>query len=620
MAIEEPRFPGVETGDHIKPITSVRVLGENGTEDEELARPFSVNEVLGSRGKRIRVVRTAREACATILPGEDVVWDLETGGLNPWRAPIAVISLFGRESQVPCILHVRGEIPPEIRQLMQSPRSWVSHNGTNFDRPFLHQSGINTYREGMEHYDTLVGESVTKTSGRHDVRVNLQATLARRVGKKVTKDADHGSWMNSELDAQQVAYCVDDVQFGHRLRDAQVQKCTEEGRLGALEFEQRLCQVVTSMVLTGLPIDLDALGLWHEESEKLTSEAGTRIFAVVGSSFNPGSPVQVKKAILEEFGLELQSTRADILEDLAQYDTPIGRFCKDILTWRSGTKRTGMYDPDWMNQHVQYDGRIHGKFWQIGAETGRFTATDPNMQQWPRDGRRVIGGEEGMVIVAGDYEAIEVMVAAGLANDANLLEDCLGDPHANLAKFFTGGRELTAEAFAEIRRIAKAGNFTLLFGGGVKRFHEACLASGAKITLPEARQFVDQYLRRYAGITRMRQQAFRMADSGVVKLVFPAGLRRVMVGPEVTPTRILNNVVQGTAAAGMKYAMVELYDRGLVHGYLGSTVHDELVACVPVDEADTYSHELRECMLVGMARAISGIPTRVSLKVGSHWK
>jgi DNA polymerase I-like protein with 3'-5' exonuclease and polymerase domains len=118
----------------------------------------------------------------------------------------------------------------------------------------------------------------------------------------------------------------------------------------------------------------------------------------------------------------------------------------------------------------------------------------------------------------------------------------------------------------------------------------------------------------------MRQQAFRMADSGVVKLVFPAGLRRVMVGPEVTPTRILNNVVQGTAAAGMKYAMVELYDRGLVHGYLGSTVHDELVACVPVDEADTYSHELRECMLVGMARAISGIPTRVSLKVGSHWK
>jgi DNA polymerase I-like protein with 3'-5' exonuclease and polymerase domains len=426
--------------------------------------------------------------------------------------------------------------------------------------------------------------------------------------------------MNSELDAQQIAYCVDDVQFGHRLRDAQVKKCTEEDRLGALDFEQELCQVVTSMVLTGLPVDLSALGLWHEESKKRIAEAEGRIFATTGPSFNPGSPVQVKKAIEEAFGVELQSTRAEVLEELSQFQTPLGTFCQDILTWRAGTKRTGMYDPDWMDQHLQYDGRIHGKFWQIGAETGRFTASDPNMQQWPRDGRRVIGGEDGMVIVAGDYEAIEVMVAGGLANDANLLEDCLGDPHGNLAKFFTHGRDLTEAEFTEVRRIAKAGNFTVLFGGGVKRFHEACLAGGAKITLSEARQFVDQYLRRYAGIARMRQQAFRMADSGVVKLIFPSGLRRVMVGPEVTPTRILNNVVQGTAAAGMKYGMVELYRRGLVHGYLGSTVHDELVACVPADEAEDYSSELRECMVFGMARAISGIPTRVSLKVGSHWR
>jgi DNA polymerase-1 len=620
LAVEEPRFPNAEVGDHIQPTIGIRYL-EDTTDlevDDELSRPFSINEVLGKRGKRVKVVRDPREACTTILDGEAVSWDLETGGLNPWSAPIAVISLFGEKSQVPCIIHVRGAIPPELKKLMQSPRLWISHNGTNFDRPFLHQAGINTFRDGVTHYDTLVGEAVTKTSGRHDVRVNLQATLARRVGKKITKDADHHSWMNPELDAQQVAYCVDDIQFGHRLRNAQVKKTTEEGRYGAIEVEQELCQVVTGMILTGLPLDLEALGRWLAESAERIDEAGTRLRDTAGD-VNWGSPQQVKRAIYDCFNVELESTRADILEDLAQYDTPMGKFCADILLWRKGTKRTGMYDDSWLNQYVQYDGRIHARFWQVGTETGRFSSTDPNFQQWPRDGREVIGGEEGCYIVAGDYDAIEVMVAAGLANDANLLEDCLGDPHGNLARWFAGDRELTEDAFKETRRIAKAGNFTMLFCGGVKRFHEACVASGAKITLSQARQYADNYLKRYSGIERMRQQAFRMADSGVVKLNFPTGLKRVMVGTEVTPTRIVNNIVQGTAAAGMKYAMLEMYKRGLVHGYLGSTVHDELVSCVPIDEVDNYAHEMEDAMIAGMKRAIQGIPTRVHIKSASHW-
>jgi DNA polymerase-1 len=620
MTLEQPLVPGTETGDHIQPVMGVRYLEDTkGLEpDDELSRPFSVTEVLGKRGKRIKVIRDVREACATIQPGETVAWDLETGGLNPWQAPIAVISLYGERSQIPCVIHVRGAIPPELKRLMQTPRLWVGHNTTNFDRPFLHQSGINTFREGLTHYDTLVGEAVTKTSGRHDVRLNLQATLARRVGKKITKDADHHSWMNPELDAQQVAYCVDDVQFLLRTMEAQVKKTTEEGRYGAIKVEQELCQVVTGMILTGLPIDAEALQEWHAESILRIGEAGDRLRTAAGD-INWGSPLQVKRAFADCFDLELQSTRVEILEDLAQYDTPEGRFAADIILWRKGTKRTGMYDEEWINSHVQYDGRIHARFWQVGTETGRFSSTDPNFQQWPRDGRRVIGGEEGHEIVAGDYDAIEVMVAAGLAKDEALLEDCLGDPHGNLGKWFAGNRDLSEAEFKEVRRIAKAGNFTLLFCGGVKRFHEACVASGAKISLADARKFTDNYLRRYEGINRMRQQAFRMADSGMVKLNFPTGLKRVMVGPEVTPTRIVNNIVQGTAAAGMKYAMIELYKRGMVHGRLGSTVHDELVACVPVDEVEEYSHELEDAMIVGMERAIQGLPVRVGIKRGTHW-
>jgi DNA polymerase-1 len=610
--IEVDDTEGEEAGD----FTSAD-LPEGGAAIGGISKPYSTTAVMGPRGKIIPVIRDWREALATITPTETVSWDLETGGLNPWRDPIAVISLYGAESQQPAILHFRGQIPTEVKRFMTSTRLWIDHNGTNFDRPFLACNGVNVFRDGIRRYDTLVGEAVTKTSGRHDVRLNLQATLARRVGRKITKDADHNSWMNESLDPSQLAYCVDDVQFLPGVMQQQIEKCTTEGRLRAIEVEQELTLVVTAMIMTGLPLDQDALAAWHKGSQERIKAAGDRLRAITGD-INYGSPVQLKKAFSTCFNMEMASTKAEILDDLGQYDTAVGQFCRDVKMWRQGTKRTGMYDEGWINKFLQYDGRIHARFWQVGTETGRFSSTDPNFQQWPRDGRSVIGGEDGMEIIAADYDAIEVMVAAGLAGDGQLLEDCLDDPHIRLAMAFSGmPRE---EIPSEVRRIAKSGNFTFLFGGGVKRFHEACLAGGSKMTRNEARELMDWYLRRYSGIAKMRELAFRMADRGTVKLDFPTGLRRVMVGPEVTPTRILNNVVQGTAAAGMKYAMLEMYKRGLVHGYLGATIHDELVSNVPMDEADEYQEQMQDAMICGMERAIRGIPTRAGIKRGSHWR
>lgn len=582
----------------------------------EYAEPVSVTEVKGPRGKKIRVIREWREALATIIPEEAVAWDLETGGLNPWQAPIAVLSLYGEQSQVPCILHLRGAVPGEVARFLESPRLWISHNGTNFDRLFLEQEGIDTFAGGMEHYDTLVGEAVAKLSGRHDVRINLQATLARRIGKKIAKDADHHSWMNEELDPKQVAYCVDDVFSLHRLRHTQIKDCAADGRKRALEVEQKLTNVVCAMILTGLPIDLEAFDRWQEESAERILQAQEYMLEVAGP-INFGSTQQVKRVFNEVLGLDLQSTRAEVLEDLAQYETPAGLFAKNLSLWRKGTKRTGMYDPEWMNQYVQADGRMHGRFWQVGTETGRFSGSDPNLQQWPRDGRMVVGGEDGMLMVYGDYDAIEVMVAAGLAGDRQLLEDCLGDPHMRLAMHNTGLAE--GQIDRELRRTAKAANFTLLFCGGVKRFWQSCVAGGSKMSLQEARTFVDEYLRLYEGIDRMRNAAFRQAERGTAELNFPTGLRRVLVGPEVTPTRIVNNIVQGTAAAGLKYGLLEMWDRGMVRGYLGATVHDENVACVPKRIAPDYKAQMEEAMVLGMNQAITGIPTRVHAKIDTHW-
>lgn len=607
---------------------------------DDNVQPLAANRVKISPRRSVTVVRDIREACATIIPGEDVSWDLETGGLDPWRAPIAVISLYGSVSQTPIVLHLRGAMPDDVRALMSTKRLWIGHNVTNFDRLFLEARGIDTFAMG-DHYDTLVGEGVAKTSGRHDVRVNLQATIQRRIGRKIAKNADHNSWMNPDLDEDQLAYCVDDVMALHRVRQEQIEKVESEGRGRAMVTEQELTNVICAMTLNGMPLDPVALAAWHKESREAMAEAGARLREVIGrpfvedvegltakekraaDPFNVGSPMQLKKFIADRFGIELKSTEKGVLEEIAEVENDLGQFVRDVLTWRPGKKRTSMYDADWVHKYVQRDGRIHPRIWQVGTETGRTSATDPNMQQWPRNGRKVLGGEPGMLVVAADYDAIEVMIAAAIARDEQLLLDCTktddhdGDPHMALAAFMTGIDPSVMKK--EERRLAKAANFTLLFGGGLNRFHQQCRLGDRSISEGTTSDYFNRYLRRYPGVDQMRMKARRAANAGVVSLDFPSGLRRVVAGPECRPTILINNAVQGTAAAGAKYAMLELWRRGLVRGRLSLMVHDELVSVVPEREAEEYANELSESMVVGMNRAIAGVPTRAPAKISTHW-
>jgi DNA polymerase I-like protein with 3'-5' exonuclease and polymerase domains len=82
-------------------------------------------------------------------------------------------------------------------------------------------------------------------------------------------------------------------------------------------------------------------------------------------------------------------------------------------------------------------------------------------------------------------------------------------------------------------------------------------------------------------------------------------------------TQILNTYIQGSAAAGMKSALMEADRRGLTK-YIGATVHDELVAAVPDSEVADFTHELEEAMVAGMAEVID-VPVAVESAVGKNW-
>jgi DNA polymerase-1 len=236
----------------------------------------------------------------------------------------------------------------------------------------------------------------------------------------------------------------------------------------------------------------------------------------------------------------------------------------------------------------------------------------------------MFGGEAGRVVIKADYDSIEVVVAAAIAGDENLLEDCrTGDPHSALASWFTGVP--VADLTKDQRRLAKAGNFTILFGGGPSRFYEAASMGGGGITEREARKFFNRYLERYPRIDRMRQAAYARAHRRHVSLTFPTGLRRDLNGAEIRPTILINNSVQGTAAAGIKMSMIEMWRRGM-GDYYAAMVHDENVLTASEADANDVAHELEECMIVGMRAALNklhldveNIPIGCAPSISSHW-
>jgi DNA polymerase-1 len=293
-----------------------------------------------------------------------------------------------------------------------------------------------------------------------------------------------------------------------------------------------------------------------------------------------------------------------------------------IVKIRKAKKAVEFYDDYWINRFVSPQGRVHAKFRQAGTATLRFSSSDPNFQQWPRDMRQCIGGEEGMTIVASDYKQIEVVIAAELAGDQKLLSLIArgGDIHTMVAAQALKIPEHNVTS--KQRKAFKAGNFCFIFGGTPETFRDYALSFGADLTMAEAQQIHDLYFSEFEGLRKWKERAIEVVQDKsrqVVEIRLRSGGVRHLLRREGTlkSTTILNTNVQGTAAAGMKFAILECKKAGL-DIFFGATVHDELVACVPTRHAQAYAEALQAAMVRGMAKVLR-TPANTDLHVANFW-
>ncbi len=581
-----------------------------------------------------QLIRTAEGAYQAFKDEDELGLDIETSGLNPWKDKIAVVQLSGARSGKIAVLHLRGApIPDALRALLQDPsKTFLGHNQLGFDVPFIANAGVDVFR--AKFVDTMVVEQCLLPAGRRDVRVNLKDTLERRTGIRIRKDMNHEGWMWETLDEAQLQYAAGDVADIHLLKKEQYKRAKELGVMGALQTELDLAPTVLRMTLNGLPFDHDRFALFQRKQVDQANDAAFALRSVFGEAVNLNSVPQLKAAFAGQ-GLTLDSTaKATLIKHCLMADIPpdgstpvddlLSLFNSGIpagligilLTHRTAATRLKMYKSEWVDQYV-YDGRLHARFLQLGTDTGRFSSRNPNMQQLPRDMRFVMRAAEGLKMVWADYPQIEVRVMAHKAGDDALMEACNSeDLHKTIAAEAYG---LTlADITKEQKRDAKGVTFCKLFGGGVDTAWNYVRNNGSQMTRPEMERLFTRFDRRFSGVRKMIDNAYFLAKTNdKVTITLPTGLKRILIGKYLRGSVILNTRVQGTAAAGMKFALLECQRRGLDR-YLGAAVHDELVGCVPDAYADEFAAELAEAMVVGMQQVLP-LPLTVKPDIAQAW-
>jgi DNA polymerase-1 len=573
------------------------------------------------------IIRDADEACRALEADTEIGLDLETNSLHPITGKIAVISMRGRESGARVVLHVRGSVPERVRQFIGRKNGpvFVTHNGMSFDIPYLAMAGVDVF--SARWYDTMTGELANLASQRRDVSVSLKATTQRRTGKKLKKEADHSGWMNPTLNDEQLTYAIEDVDFLSRIKQEQLDKVGGSSKERALQTEMDLIPVVVGMILTGLPISKPHLDYYIDEMHTDRVDGAQELGEILGP-INLRSPIQLRQA-LAKAGVPVPSTKYEVVRQIELMGGRPGHICGCLLRWRHADQRIKMYTEEWTRKYVVDHGdycRVHARFWPCGTDTGRFSSSEPNLQQVPVDMRWVYGHEPGMTVVSADYSQIEVRVAAELSGDEALLgvfRSGHGDVHSAIAADVFGVP--VDQVTYEQRKLTKAMTFCLLFAGGANTLFEYAKMSGGSIDLPTAKALVGRFFRTYQGLSAFRDKACYMANSRrPATITLPTGLKRVIAGPYLTPMRLLNTSIQGSAAAGIKFAMLEARARGLTRSAdrpwgLAAQVHDELVAVVPDDLADDYAVELEAAMIGGMKRVLKRCPVAVEVKKGKSW-
>jgi DNA polymerase-1 len=323
------------------------------------------------------------------------------------------------------------------------------------------------------------------------------------------------------------------------------------------------------------------------------------------------------------------STDVNELERIAaDKDSPGKTIAARVLDWRQLSKLKSTYTDALQAQINPETGRVHTSYSLTGAQTGRLSSTDPNLQNIPirteigRQIRDAFVAEPGNVLLAADYSQIELRLAAHMA-DVPALKEAFAtgaDIHSLTAQ------ELFGEVNRDTRGRAKTINFAILYG--ISRWG---LAGRLDVTADEAQAMIDRYFERFPGINNYIAETIEGArERGYTttlfgrKTHFPRLTSKIQHERQGAERAAINAPIQGTSADIIKRAMARMCSalerEGLGAVRMLMQVHDELVFEVPEAEVEPASTVIRAVMERAAEPAVTlSVPLGVDIGTGPNW-
>jgi len=468
---------------------------------------------------------------------------------------------------------------------------------------------------------------------------------------KLPKTLGESDWSAGELSSDQLDYAALDVLITHALWRRQREVFDRQ--------DENVCNItdgcliaVSRMELAGMPVDRSVhqgfIDSWNEELAAATERLAIATNGVFSKAPSPQEVRAYLNKTLTDDQLktwprspksrELEANK-DVLKQHGHSVPGIPEII-DVNVWSKGLSTYG----DSLLQKVEDDGRLHANFKIAGCRTGRFSSSDPNIQNIPKRNkvftkfRQIFKAPEGYVVMWADYSQIELRQIAEISGDENMRNAYREygrhhrdkearapfDIHRVTARGLRADFDsLPPDEQDSYRSLAKGMNFGLTYGSGSIAFQKYLkTAVGVDVDIDEAARMIRVFGETYPGIKSWQDQQTR--ESKALGCAQTIGGRRWYwewrsknpwdIPEDMESYKIdaflrgfernfsLNLPVQGTCAEIMCLALAHI-DRRL-RGYdarLVATVHDEVVLLVK-DDAETL-RKTHRVVLQSMTRA-----------------
>lgn len=502
------------------------------------------------------------------------------------------------------------------------------------------------------YFDTMIASFIT--DNRNKNKCGLDDCLKREFGYEMVKGVGKEVEKYSFDEVAKYAYL--DAKYTFLLWKALLPKVKESELEVIMDLEMDVLRVLCDMKLTGAPIDVEALEDLDTQLREDIETSRAEIFKIAGRPFNINSNQEkqfllygpkdqggreLKPKILttagqkkDEQGVELTysdySVSAEALEAYRGKDPLV----EALLTYSDLNKLSTTYVVPYLGGEVVrttggkekrehkdsllVNGRIHCDFVQHGAETGRFSSRNPNLQNVPaphtahgKSIRNLFYAPEGFKLVVADYSQIEPRVIASMAQDPIMMKNYLegGDIYTTVG-----------DTMGVDRKAGKVLVLAMAYGVGPDK-----IARQIGCSITEARDLLARFSSEFSSVSSYRAKvlgATKASNPPCVKTIM--GRRRYL--PEIkskdnflrasAERQAFNTRIQGSAADIIKLAMVRAYNRLPKEAKLSLTVHDELVTLTPDDKVEETVNAIREAM---EGISLLSVPLVADIKVVQRW-